>query len=446
MASCHVEEKREETKMKKIMSVATALLLMASLTGCSNGLKVEAVKSLTAEYGEKLDNSKLFNPKKSDEGVSVKEVKNFDSYKIGDQEVTVVFTNDKKTKDEKVKITVKDTVKPEFVDFKKEIVIEQNAENVDLAAYFIAKDKADVKITVDGKVDLKKVGKYDIKVTAEDVNENKSETKSCVAVVVSRDDVEDGKELTATVKGDVPLSKETSKKVESGDVKLKVDKPSEAVTNEVKAQANKEEQKNQTSSTDDKKETSSNNSTANKTDKPSSGSSSDNKNEGNNSSSSSNTKPAEKPSSGSSSSSNGGGSSSSSKPTEKPSHQHDWKAVYKTVHHDEEGHNEKYVIKEAWDEQVPKYETKYVYVCDSCGYAEDNDTPENEAHFFNHLDAHLLDGTATKGYHSALKKIQVGTETVHHEAQYGTKWVVDKKAYDEKVLDHYECSCGETKK
>lgn len=41
-------------------------------------------------------------------------------------------------------------------------------------------------------------------------------------------------------------------------------------------------------------------------------------------------------------------------PIEVP-HIHDWVAEYETVHHEEKGHNEQYVIKEAWTESVPIY-------------------------------------------------------------------------------------------
>lgn len=426
-------DKWGKKKVYTCIAILLVLIIMVVVLIVSLGSKpsftVKAKDSVIAEYGEELDKSQLYDQAKSDKGVSVKEVKDFDSFKIGDQTVTVVFSNAKKTESIKIKVTVKDTVKPEFVDFKKEIVIEENAENVDLSAYFVAKDKAEVTITVDGEVNLKKAGKYDIKVTAEDANKNKTEAQSCVVVVVSKAEVEGGKELTATVKGDVPLSKETSKKVEAGEVKLKVDKPSEAVINEIKEQSKKIEEKKTQSSTDDKKSSenkSESNSTANKTDKPSGGNSSnDNKSDGSSNGSSSNnnsnTKPADKPST---------------------SHEHDWIAVYKTVHHDEVGHNEKYIINDAWDEIVPKYEDKYVYVCYSpnCGYES-----EDASTFGKHGKQHALKGEDTS-YGGEIRKIQVGTETKHHETEYGNKWIVDKEAYDEKVVDYYKCTCGATKK
>lgn len=55
------------------------------------------------------------------------------------------------------------------------------------------------------------------------------------------------------------------------------------------------------------------------------------------------------------SSGNSGNSGNSGLGENKPEHKHNWVAQYETVHHPEEGHNEQYVIKEAWTEQVPRY-------------------------------------------------------------------------------------------
>ena len=44
------------------------------------------------------------------------------------------------------------------------------------------------------------------------------------------------------------------------------------------------------------------------------------------------------------------------------------------------------------------------------------------------------------GYHS--EKV---TYTKHHDAEYETKkeWIIDTAAFDEEVVDYYECECGE---
>ncbi|RHO25134.1 flagellar biosynthesis protein FlgM, partial [Erysipelotrichaceae bacterium AM17-60] len=73
--------------MKKLISmIAVAALL---ITGCAKELKVTTAENLKVEYGEELDNTKLFNAKESDENVKVDKVEGFDAKKMGEQEITV---------------------------------------------------------------------------------------------------------------------------------------------------------------------------------------------------------------------------------------------------------------------------------------------------------------------------------------------------------------------
>lgn len=149
----------------------------------------------------------------------------------------------------------------------------------------------------------------------------------------------------------------------------------------------------------------------------------------------------------SSSSSNNSSSNSNSKPStpkeDKPAHKHTWTPVYKTVHHDEVSHNEEYVIKAAWTETVPKYETQMHTFClnPTCG----RDLTASGEVVWEHAKAHALkyesDSTGQKPV-----VVQVGTETIQHPAVMGTRKVVDKAAYDEQVPDGYQCSeCGARK-
>lgn len=123
---------------------------------------------------------------------------------------------------------------------------------------------------------------------------------------------------------------------------------------------------------------------------------------------------------------------------QKPEHDHDWKPVYKTVHHDEMGHTEKVLVKEAWDEKVPVFETVARDICNTCG----EDVTDNPT---AHAKEHKLNGEPG-GHHTEWKEVQTGTKAVHHDAEYKDKWFVDKAAWDEKVVDYYKCSCGKTKK
>lgn len=170
-----------------------------------------------------------------------------------------------------------------------------------------------------------------------------------------------------------------------------------------------------------KNETSSGGSSGGSSNKPSNGGSAGNGNSG--SSEKPADKPADKPS-------NGGGSN-------KPSHEHSWTAVYKTVNHPEQGHNEQYVTKPAWTENIPIWGQDERSICNQCG----KDITGGES---AHNKAHAMAGEPG-GWHSEWVDIQIGTDTINHPAEYGTRWVVDKAAWSEQVLDYYKCSCGATK-
>ena len=98
------------------------------------------------------------------------------------------------------------------------------------------------------------------------------------------------------------------------------------------------------------------------------------------------------------------------------------------IQHEEEGHYEKVLVKDAWDEEVPIYEEQIRHICNNC--REDITGSEND-HMFEHLSNGEL-----AGWHEEVKNVQVGTETVHHEAVYEDKWIVDKEAWTETI--HHE--------
>ena len=109
-------------------------------------------------------------------------------------------------------------------------------------------------------------------------------------------------------------------------------------------------------------------------------------------------------------------------------HEHHWVDNIVKIEHPEEGHYEKVLVKDAWDEEVPIYEEQIRHICNNCG--EDITGSEND-HMFEHLSNGEL-----AGWHEEVKNIQVGTETVHHEAVYEDKWIVDKEAWTETI--HHE--------
>jgi len=203
---------------------------------------------------------------------------------------------------------------------------------------------------------------------------------------------------------------------------------------EVKQEEKKEEKKEETAKSD-----TSNKSNSSESKKNNTASTSSNSNKNNSSSSSS--KPSSKPSNSSSNNSgsskpsnNSGSNSNNSKPAE---HTHDWVAQYKTVNVPEKGHNEQVLVQAAYDE--PTYGYEYHSFCNACGL----DLTANGINDAQHVEQHMLNG---EGGSTTQKPVEVQTGTIHHEAVYETRYVVDSPATTKQELTGYKCSsCGKTK-
>ena len=185
---------------------------------------------------------------------------------------------------------------------------------------------------------------------------------------------------------------------------------------EVKQEEKKEEKKEETAKADSSNKSNSSESKKNNT--ASTTNTSSNKN---------NTGSSSKPSNNNSSNSN------SSKPAE---HTHNWVAQYKTVNVPEKGHNEQVLVQAAYDEQVPVTEMKEICVGNQSGLQINGDPNE-----------YLLNNSnGDSGWHSEWRETVVGYKTVHHEAVYETRYVVDSPATTKQELTGYKCSgCGKTK-
>jgi hypothetical protein len=150
---------------------------------------------------------------------------------------------------------------------------------------------------------------------------------------------------------------------------------------------------------------------------------------------------------------NNSGSNGNTSNPDTPSHTHNWKPVYTTVHHKAVTHDEdRWVVdKAAWDEAV------YVYmeVCNNC--KPDSKNPCERCRrlgigkyaysTLQELQEHqneCLDDGGGCMFSSTVKMLD---HYIHHdeEGHYETVTIVDKEAWDEQVIDHYECDCGETK-
>ena len=148
-----------------------------------------------------------------------------------------------------------------------------------------------------------------------------------------------------------------------------------------------------------------------------------------NTSSNKNNTSSSKPSNSSNSS-----NSNSSKPAE---HTHNWVALYKTVNVPEKGHNEQVLVQTAYDE--PTYGYEYHSFCNTCGL----DLTANGINDAQHVKQHMLND---EGGSTTQKPVEVQTGTIHHEAVYETRYVVDSPATTKQELTGYKCSgCGKTK-
>ena len=148
----------------------------------------------------------------------------------------------------------------------------------------------------------------------------------------------------------------------------------------------------------------------------------------NTSSNKNNTGSSSKPSNNNSSNSN------NSKPAE---HTYNWVAQYKTVTVPEKGHNEQVLVQDAYDE--PTYGYEYHSFCNTCGL----DLTANGINDAQHVKQHMLNG---EGGSTTQKPVEVQTGTIHHEAVYETRYVVDSPATTKQELTGYKCSsCGKTK-
>ena len=202
------------------------------------------------------------------------------------------------------------------------------------------------------------------------------------------------------------------------DVSLKDDKVNLDVTKKDETEVKQEEKKEETAKADSSNK--SNTSESKKDNTASTTNTSSNKN---------NTGSSSKPSNNNSSNSN------NSKPAE---HTHNWVAQYKTVNVPEKGHNEQVLVQAAYDEQVPITEMREYSICSTCGADITGNTSA-------HMKAHMLNGE-NGNFHSEWREVVTGYNTVHHDAVYETRYVVNSPATTKQELTGYKCSgCGKTK-
>ena len=131
------------------------------------------------ENADSTKNIKDYKLSSSDLKVIDKKLVTEDEFvKVGEYTVEIKYKN----LSEKIIIKVVDTIAPEFVDFKKQIELEQTSEEINLASYFQASDLTNVNIKIDGNYDLSTEGNYKINVIATDSNDNETMKESLIKV------------------------------------------------------------------------------------------------------------------------------------------------------------------------------------------------------------------------------------------------------------------------
>lgn len=283
-------------------------------------------------------------------------------------------------------------------------------------------DKLDVKVGLQDEdktfvfkdVDTEDTKKVDVSLKEDKVNLDVTKKDGSTATLTPSED----SAKTEEEKKEEQEVKQEEKKEEKKEETAKADSSNKSNTSESK--------KDNTASTTN---TSSNKNNTSSSSKPSN-SGSNNSNTSKPSNNSSNNSSSSKPSN------NSGSNSNNSKPAE---HTHNWVAQYKTVNVPEKGHNEQVLVQAAYDEQVPVTEMKEFSICNQCG-ADITGDP------WGHLEQSAVNGGNCGGYHSEWREVVTGYKTVHHEAVYETKYVVDSPATTKQELTGYKCSgCGKTK-
>lgn len=382
-------------KTKQILT-AGAIALSMILTGCSS-TSTDTKDTKTTEVAKKKEVKTI--GQKSKDSKSMK------------------FTNNTGKK-----ITVFETKSSSEENFSDNLLEDGDAvkNKEERTLYYDVKenDKLDVKIGLQDQdktfvfkdVDTEDTKKVDVSLKEDKVNLDVTKKDGSTATLTPSED----SAKTEEEKKDESEVKQEEKKEEKKEETAKADSSNKSNTSESKkdntaSTTNTSSNKNNTSSSSKPSNSSSNNSS---TSKPSNNSS-------NNSSSS-------KPSN------NSGSNSNSSKPAE---HTHNWVAQYKTVNVPEKGHNEQVLVQDAYDEQVPQYQDLERSICNQCG-----------ADITNNIDAHFKSSWDCSGYHMEFQQVLTGYKTVHHEAVYETRYVVDSPATTKQELTGYKCSsCGKTK-
>lgn len=117
---------------------------------------------------------------------------------------------------------------------------------------------------------------------------------------------------------------------------------------------------------------------------------------------------------------------------DKEEHKHNWEKVTAVVHHDAVTHTEQVLVRDAWTEPGVTN-----WMCQGC-----EQLFSTEDAIEQHQQTAMMQGDYS---HAGSSTITIKAPT-YHPAEYETRTVVDKEAYDETIVTGYKCTiCGATK-
>lgn len=180
-------KKRKFKKKAIIILVVLLILIVLGIFGIiyfvnKNKIKYE-VNDLNLEIYSEVSVSSLV--KSIENGTLVNGEDIIDTSKLGKQTITLKIENKKKNKEFDIEVNVVDTTKP-VIEVDKSITTFLGT-NIDLLTFAIVSDnsKEELKATIEGDYNIKKVGKYDLKYKATDSSGNT--TEQVVTLNVSND-------------------------------------------------------------------------------------------------------------------------------------------------------------------------------------------------------------------------------------------------------------------
>lgn len=165
---------------KKIMLLALVMGGSLLVAGCGNK-ELLIKENLNFEINSDLKLLSLVSD--DNEAKIVSKDATIDTSALGEQEVTIEYEKDGETAEKTFNIMIVDTTKPE-IEVKNETISSKKGKKVNLLKDVTVTDnsKEEIKATVEGEYDIKKVGEYKLKYVAKDSSGNTAEKEFTLKV------------------------------------------------------------------------------------------------------------------------------------------------------------------------------------------------------------------------------------------------------------------------